>query len=217
MLEFRTTMWTRLRCAGQRDESAAQALVASYRPPLLRYFRGRGHEGADAEDLVQEVFVRLFSHDLLNRADRSKGRFRAYLVAIAKNVALNHLERERAKRRGGHLQRVPLESTPEPSAPAVDVQFDACWCRSLIQMALDQLRKDNPRQYEVMRLHLEEELTQKELGVRIGRTAEQVRTDIHRARRRLIEAIKREIARYSSSREEFEEELSMFLGALKPM
>ena len=79
----------------------------------------------EAEDLAQEVFLRLFKDGVLEQADRSKGRFRHLVLAVTKNVVGNHLTYIRAKKRGGDAVKSALGdmevAIPEPDPEAFDL------------------------------------------------------------------------------------------------
>ena len=62
---------------------------------LALYARAAGLGGQEMEELVNDVLFELFNHDKrsLFRYDRTKGRFRDYLRAIANRVAVNILRR----------------------------------------------------------------------------------------------------------------------------
>ena len=67
--------------------------VAIYSPLIRRLAAAQGMQAADADDLVQEVFAAIARSiaKWLDRPDR--GGFRAWLLTIARNAAVNHLTR----------------------------------------------------------------------------------------------------------------------------
>ncbi len=70
------------------DERAFQILVERYQTRLLNFvFRTIG-DREKAEDLVQEVFIRVYRH--LHRFDRAK-KFSTWVYTIASNLAKNEL------------------------------------------------------------------------------------------------------------------------------
>lgn len=209
-MRFFTTHWTLISEAREGEELAINSFVDRYRPPLLEFLKLQG-TGPDAEDLAQEVFLRLVSRDLLKHVDPDKGRFRSYLLAVTRNVLSEHRKRALAQKRGGDRTRVELT---DAVAVTEGPSFDACWCRDLLQRGLDALKLEHPRQFQVLELRLLDELPYEEVAVELDRPVEHVRVDLHRARQRLIRLIKGEIARYCCSEEEFREELDSFLTAL---
>ncbi len=71
-----------------RDERAFDVLVERYQTRLLNFIYRTVGDRERAEDLVQEVFVRVYRH--LGRFDRSK-KFSTWIYTIASNLAKNEL------------------------------------------------------------------------------------------------------------------------------
>jgi RNA polymerase sigma-70 factor (ECF subfamily) len=74
-------------------QSAFSELVRRYQQPLLNFFRRMGVYN-DAEDLVQETFVRLFKYRLRYKA---KGKFSTFLYMMARQIWIDYL-RKRTRR-----------------------------------------------------------------------------------------------------------------------
>lgn len=70
------------------EERAFQELVERYQTRLLNFIYRTIGDREKAEDLVQEVFVRVYRH--LHRFDRSK-KFSTWVYTIASNLAKNEL------------------------------------------------------------------------------------------------------------------------------
>ena len=64
---------------------------------------------AEALDATQDFFVGLLGGDLLDRADPSRGRFRAYVRAALANFLADQDRRRAARKRGGGVRFVPLD------------------------------------------------------------------------------------------------------------
>lgn len=77
------------------EERAFQELVARYQKKLLNFVYGMTGDREKAEDLVQEVFIRVYHH--IGRFDRSK-KFSTWIYRIASNLAINEL-RNRSRNR----------------------------------------------------------------------------------------------------------------------
>lgn len=77
-----------------RDEAAFEAMLARYGEALRRYLQRTLRDEAAADDLAQELFLRLWQ-----RADQWDGRgsLRGWLFRIATNLALNYLRGERRR------------------------------------------------------------------------------------------------------------------------
>ena len=83
---------------------AFEVLVKRYEKRLFNYIRRMVSSGADADDLFQETFLRVYRH--LERF-RTSGSFQAWVYRIATNVCKDHLRRRH--RRG----EVPLDRGPD--------------------------------------------------------------------------------------------------------
>jgi len=73
------------------DGEAFDALHLRHHPWVCRWLRGRGFGHADAVDIAQEAFVRVFR--AADRFDASKGVFGSWLGAITRNCATRHAQR----------------------------------------------------------------------------------------------------------------------------
>jgi RNA polymerase sigma-70 factor, ECF subfamily len=75
------------------DEQALEALVDSYLKPLYNFtFRLVG-DSAAAEDIVQEVFVKVWKNIAKYEADK---KFSTWIFAIAKNTAYDWLKKKKS-------------------------------------------------------------------------------------------------------------------------
>jgi RNA polymerase sigma-70 factor (ECF subfamily) len=91
--------------AGQ--DPALNELMARHAEPLFRYLVRLLQNEAEAEDLAQETFVRVYQN---RERFKPRGRFSTWLYAIATNLA-----RDRLRWRARHPQ-VSLEAENEPTA-----------------------------------------------------------------------------------------------------
>ena len=92
------------------DEAAWKALVERYTRKVfgLAYrFTGRA---AEAEDLTQEVFVKVYQ--TLHRYRETDGPFGAWLMAVARNHAIDHYRRGRQERLRRTEDPLVLETAP---------------------------------------------------------------------------------------------------------
>jgi RNA polymerase sigma-70 factor (ECF subfamily) len=75
------------------DESAFADLYAAHGGRVKAYLLRSGFEPADADDLLQETFLRVFKS--LDRFDPARGAFAPWLGAIARNVARRQWRKRR--------------------------------------------------------------------------------------------------------------------------
>lgn len=101
--QFPPTSWSVVYTLQATDPEAARramsVLCEVYWPPLYAFARRRGVEPEEAKDLTQEFFLHLLRRETLARADRSKGRFRSFLLASFRNFLANERARASAQKR----------------------------------------------------------------------------------------------------------------------
>jgi DNA-directed RNA polymerase specialized sigma24 family protein len=192
---FPTTIWTTIHKAGARDREAEAAFARAYRAPVLAFVRSRGFAAEDADDICQDVFVRVLSGRVLARADADRGRFRSLLLAVTSHVIQDRLRRRREPSAGD-------TELVEPEAAERDPEFDRAWVLHLAERAMALLRESAPRHYAVIAGHLSGE--------------RQDRNKLWVARRRLVARIRDEIATTCASHEAFQVEVDYLAQYLRP-
>lgn len=159
------------------DEAAWSALYDRMWPYIFGIlFRGLGGKSQAAEDLSQEVFLRLVRYGRFERL-REAAEFRGYLRRIATNLAITHLKREVAR------QETDAESV-QPTPAGVGESADpsrAAEVRDSLDQALHELSRGDRELVEL----LAEGLTLSEIAQRLGIRYEAAGVRVHRLRRRL--------------------------------
>jgi RNA polymerase sigma-70 factor (ECF subfamily) len=101
----------------ERNQEAWQAFHTRYHEVILTWCRRRELPSACAEDLTQEIWLKLL-RDILTY-DPMKGRFRSWLKTVVNNTLTDYWRRQqRAPERGGvggsaFLQRLAALASPE--------------------------------------------------------------------------------------------------------
>ncbi len=204
MSDFQSTLWTLIRGADRGDEAALREFALKYRTPVVAYVTRRGF-AREADDLAQEVFLRVFQDRVLSKADPSRGRFRSLLLSVTRHVIGHHVERQLARKRGAG-EVGPLEGV-EPAAPASDEAFDREWVGHLIEVALARLAREHPAYHEALRRFLLEDASAAEAARALGRSEQDVHNHLHRGRKKLADYLREQVRDYSSSRADYDEEL----------
>lgn len=131
-----------LRLPDVEDVAAWDELVAIYGPLVFRMAVREGLQPADADDLVQEVFVAIARSvsQWIERPDR--GRFRAWLLRIGRNTAINFLTRpsHRPWATGGDDAAQMLAAVPAPESELSSL-FDLEHRREVFRWAAEQVRQ----------------------------------------------------------------------------
>jgi RNA polymerase sigma factor (sigma-70 family) len=110
---FPDTQWTTLlKPLSRRSPTEIETLdrlFRIYRPAILGFIRPRVRDPQLAEDLAHDYIHRLLKSDDLLRMDRSKGKFRSFLIVSIKHFLANHFEARATLKRGGGVVHVPVE------------------------------------------------------------------------------------------------------------
>lgn len=93
------------------DREELDALNTAYRPALVRYFARRIYNHAEAEDLTQEVFIRLAGADLGSVEKRE-----AFVFQIASNLLRDRARRSRVR----DEYRSEVQRNPEAGIDLLD-------------------------------------------------------------------------------------------------
>lgn len=129
-----------LRLPNAADAAAWEEVVQIYGPLVFRLARRQGLQRVDADDLVQEVFTAVSKQveQWLQRTDR--GPFRAWMLRIARNIAVNLLTRRPlgGAAVGGSWQGL---SQIEGHASEVSSQFDLEYQQEVFRWAAEQVRQ----------------------------------------------------------------------------
>lgn len=206
--------------AGGDDEPARDALEAlcrTYRPPVLAYVRAHLRGGEDAEDLAQEFFAHLLERRLAARADRDRGKFRAFLLTSLKNFLANERTRAAAQRRGGgaqHLGESAIDGIANPE-DGPEQAFEREWARTVLREAMGRLQREaelagRAELFSQLRPYLVDSPGESDyaaLAEARGLRRNTVAVAIHRLRARLQELVREAIADTTGDAAEVDAEL----------
>ena len=165
------------------DVDAFEALYRKYWQPLyafaFRYVRSK----EDAEEVVQDVFFRIWR----DRADWvPAGAVRNYVYCAVRNAARDRLERVAVARRwgerGGHVGQGAMAA-----AAAIQSELEAAELVAAVQRALDELP---PKRSAVCKLRLIDELSYAQIADRLGIREKTVETQLARGLKFLRDRIR---------------------------
>jgi RNA polymerase sigma factor (sigma-70 family) len=232
---FLTTHWSVVNAAGRTDSTRARAaletLCQSYWHPLYCFVRRLGRSPHDAEDLVQAFFAECLAKNYLGAADRTKGRFRSFLLIALKRFLANEWDKAHTRKRGGGIPPVSLDALTAEQRYAVepavhlsaDRLFERRWALTLLENVLNRLQAEQAAggRLETFEL-LKDSLTDggrntpyTALAVRLKTSEGAVKVAVHRLRQRYRELLEAEIANTVGSPEEVAEERRYLLSVLR--
>ena len=124
------------------EPEAWRTMVQLYTPLLYHWCAGGGVRGADAEDVVQEVFRVVASRLKDFRREREGDSFRAWLRGITRNMLLVHFRRasRQPQASGGTGVFSQLAGVADPAATAPPEEDPPSELEALRRRALDLVR-----------------------------------------------------------------------------
>lgn len=166
------------------DEAAVRALIQANNQRLFRAARAILRNDAEAEDVVQEAYVRAFSH---LAGFEGKSAFSTWITRIAINEALGRRRRRRrtvdidmlegANAAGGaHL--IPFPGAELPASP--ETETGRLQMKALLEELVDGLPQDFRTVFVLREV---EELSTEETAALLEINPATVKTRLHRARR----------------------------------
>lgn len=200
-----STMWTCIQQVRTDPERVKDLVVRRYRQPIVDFAKLQGLPHEDAEDVAQEVFLRVCREDFLTKADKSKGKFRSLLLAVTRHVIASYRRHELAGMRD-RRRDVGIEDFEFPVEAAPDAEFDRIWVRNLVARAMEKL--EGAAMADALRLQLAGK-SYKEIAAKLGKSETDVTNYIHRAKARLKHEIEQLIGEYCTA-----DELPAEIGAL---
>ena len=231
---FLTTHWSVILAAKQETSAEADAalerLCQTYWLPLYFFVRRRGNAAHDAQDLTQEFFARLLAKEFLHAVDRSKGKFRSFLLAALEHFLAKEWRKAKAQKRGGKFTFVSIndDSAEQPylQVPASNLSpeqlFEQQWAMTLLNQAVARLRDEyvasgKSALFEGIKIFLTGEkhaASYAELALKLNTTEAALKMAVSRMRQRYGELLREEIANTVSDPTEVEEELRAVIRAL---
>jgi len=130
-----------LRLRDPADGAAWAEFVELYEPLVHRLARSKGLQDADAHDLTQEVFTAVAAAVSRWDPDPAKGRFRAWLSRITRNLLVNFLAAHRRRPCGSGSTSIQELLEAQPAAdPGAVAEFDAEFRRQVFHWAAERVR-----------------------------------------------------------------------------
>jgi RNA polymerase sigma-70 factor (ECF subfamily) len=183
---------TRLMIAVRDDEPGAfEELVEKYQQRLVAVLHHLVGQAQEAEDLAQEVFLRVYQ---ARKTYRARAKFSTWLFTIANNLASNALRNRRRKpvvplpaNESGPLGPRPVERLLHDRGDRPSGQMRIQEMADVVRRALQEL---NERQRTAVLLNKFEEMNYAEIAEVMGLTTKAIKSLLNRARMNLREALK---------------------------
>ncbi|MDQ3622882.1 MAG: sigma-70 family RNA polymerase sigma factor [Verrucomicrobiota bacterium] len=196
---------------------------------FIAFLRRQGLTSHDAEDATQGFFAHLLDKRSLTRVDRSKGRFRTFLLASLKHFLADERDRALAQKRGGGHAPISLDALAAEERYAMEPRddlspdrlYDRRWAISVTERALARLGAEYEAAgkaplFVALKPLLISGQTRPygEIAAAFSMNEGAVKVAVHRLRRRYGAALRAEIAETVETSAEVESELRELLAAL---
>lgn len=212
---FPATRWSLVSSVRSRNPDERQAaralefLCGVYWYPLYAFARRQGMGAEDAQDATQGFFQRLIDKQTFHAADRERGRLRTFLLAAFGHFLADERDHNRAWRRGGRTEIVPLDAGDRYEAESQhemtpERHFNRQWALTVLQQALDTLQHERAaadREQEMTELRgfldasgTAGETTYEDAARALGWSVNTTRVAVHRLRLRYRQLLQDQIA-----------------------
>ncbi len=237
---FTTTRWSLILSSldAQSDDKKAREALAQlcriYWRPIFAFICRQGHSVPDAQDLTQDFFVMVLKGNLLQQADRNRGRFRSLLLAALQNFLLDAHAKRSAKKRGGDVQFVSwddwmAEAPSRLSLPAAAIDqwpaeklYDVRWAATVAEQALRRLAEEceshgRRRVFDALSNSLtaeREDVSYEALARGLGVETTAIKRLLHQMRQRYRQLLREEVAETIEHPSDVDDELRYLCSAL---
>lgn len=203
-----TSFVARLRA---NDQAAWFDLWETFGPVLRAQLTkwGRGRIGVETvRDLSQETLAAL--SDSIDRFDPTRGaRFSTWLLAIAKHVLGDELDRRNAQKRGGNRKKAAeLDESWMVAAATIgaDAEYEAAVFRAKVEAAIRLVEREcDFTDFSIYRMRVLDGMPGKEVAESLGISEPTVSRRLAKVRDSLRKRLHEVIATYSFTPEEIEE------------
>lgn len=209
---------------------ALEELIGAYWFPLYAFIRRQGNDPQQSEDLTQGFFAHLLENQGLATVDRSKGKFRSFLLVSLKHFMADQHDKARALKRGGerkivsldvaqaeaHYAREPADSmTPER-------HFERSWAIAVLNHVISRLEQEYTSRgksavFQALRHTLDgqaSEHSHAQVAEELHTSEGAVRVMAHRLRCRYREVLRDEIRQTVENVEFIDEEITYLINCL---
>jgi RNA polymerase sigma-70 factor (ECF subfamily) len=170
--------------AGRGDRSALVALYDRFAPSLLALAMRILRSKSEAEDVVQDAFVRAWRE--APSFDRQRGSAAAWLATLARNRAIDVLRARARQSRHSDEQRHAFELEHGDRARSPELDASVSERAVAVRAAIEAL---SPEQREALELAYFAGLSHSEIAATLGHPLGTVKTRLLSAARRLRDAL----------------------------
>lgn len=174
------------------EEAAVRAIIQQHNRRLYRVARSIVQDDSEAEDVLQDAYLRAFSH---LSSFRGEARLSTWLVRIVLNEAYQRLRR----RKGDALAELPDDNAAQPRAeiipfPRVSQDPERDMAQRQICHLIERAIDDLPEEFRtVLVARVIEDMSVEDTAALLNLREETVKTRLYRARSKLKAALEDQI------------------------
>jgi RNA polymerase sigma-70 factor (ECF subfamily) len=150
---FHTTHWSVILSARTDNEDQRRAVIsdltARYWRPVYCYIKRKGYREAKAKDLTQGFFCEIvLGRELIQHADRAKGRFRTLLLTALERYLVSVRRKEGRRKRQPRMGIRPIKMDELSKLTIAQTQLEPddafyyTWAADLIDLVLAELKDE---------------------------------------------------------------------------
>lgn len=172
----------------KKDSAAYKELFLRYNKKLFTYIFHLVGNKDETEDILQNVFSKTYKN--IGNFDISR-KFSSWLYRIAHNETVNFLKRRNQRRSvswdeiSANKDRLDTATNDEP--------LEDRWAKQEISREIDEALNKIPEKYRhILKLRYFQELSYEDISKILGKPVNTVGTLINRAKKKLLEAVKKQ-------------------------
>jgi RNA polymerase sigma-70 factor (ECF subfamily) len=176
------------------DAAAWEEIVQRYHRRIYNICYRFAGSGNDAEDLTQEVFIKMYR--TLNTYDADRGAFMTWVTTITRNLLVDHFRKARQDRMtdsldtvaSDHEDAMPLGERIPDAGPAPDTKVLSREAKDAVHQALQRL---SPELREAVILRDLQDMDYREIATALRVPEGTVKSRINRGRAELARLLQR--------------------------
>jgi len=176
------------------DAAAWEEIVRRYNRRIYNICYRFAGSGDDAEDLTQEVFIKMYR--TLNSYDVGRGAFMTWVTTITRNLLVDHFRKSKQDRvtdsldsvASEHEDAMPLSDQIEDKGPAPDARVRSLETGQTVHLALQKL---SPELREAVILRDLQDMDYREIATVLKVPEGTVKSRINRGRAELARLLQR--------------------------
>ncbi len=157
------------------DHKAGADLFDHFAPLIYRFFMSRINHRESAQDLLQDVFLKLVKN--IRQFDSEQGNFSSWFWSIAHNTLIDFFREKKA----GYI--ADLEEKGEYIIDARDSTRSNAELREIMEI----VKTLSPEERELFELYFVMDLPYAEIAATTGKSESNLRVTIHRIRKKITE------------------------------